>query len=157
MHHFHFAPAASFFLELLAVALSSSLRAYWKVPTWRAHLLVSYLFNFHTVHGVLTPRVLELITISTFSGPHFVRTLHCDLLALGSLAQYVSWPHWVLQAPSSQKGYNPWRGNSYFCYCLIVIAANFHLCSILHAFIFLYSLPQKVYSLLFLQLLLTGR
>ena len=50
--HFHFGPAASFFLELLAVALYSSPVAYW-IPSnmdepsnWRAHLPVSYIFAF---------------------------------------------------------------------------------------------------------------
>ena len=49
------------------------------------------------------------------------------------------------------------KGGLLFCHCLIVIAAKFHLCSIFHAFIPVCSLPQKVYSLLFIQLLLTGR
>ena len=49
------------------------------------------------------------------------------------------------------------KGGLLFCHCLIVRAANFHLCSIFHAFISVYPLPQKVYSLLFIQLLLTGR
>ena len=43
---FHFGLASSFFLELLVIALHSSLVAYWTPLTWRAHLPVSYLFAF---------------------------------------------------------------------------------------------------------------
>ena len=44
--HFHFGPAASFFLELLAFALCSSPVAYWTLSDLGAHLPVSYLFAF---------------------------------------------------------------------------------------------------------------
>ena len=40
---------------------------------------------FHTVHGVLTARLLEWFAIPSSSGPCFVRTLHYDLSILGAL------------------------------------------------------------------------
>ena len=45
-HCFFFGPAASFFLELLVIALHFSPVAYWTPSNVRAHLLVSYLFAF---------------------------------------------------------------------------------------------------------------
>ena len=40
---------------------------------------MSYLFVFHTVHGVLKARMLTWFAIPFSSGPHFVRTLHHEL------------------------------------------------------------------------------
>ena len=78
--HFHFGPAASFFLELLLIALHSSPLACSTTSDLRwvglAHLLMSYLLPFHTVHGVLTARILEWFAIPSSSGSHCVRTLH---------------------------------------------------------------------------------
>ena len=56
-----------------------------------AHLPVSYLFKkpFHTVHGVLTARILEQLAIPFSNKPRFVRALHYDHLswvALHSMA-----------------------------------------------------------------------
>ena len=59
------------------------------MPTWEwgwrsgAHLLVSYLLNFHTVHGDLVVIKLECFAIPSSSGPHFVRTPHYDPFILG--------------------------------------------------------------------------
>ena len=44
--------------------------------TWEAHLPVSYLFAFHTVHGVLVVKVLEWPATPSCRRSHFVRTLH---------------------------------------------------------------------------------
>ena len=41
-----------------------------------AHLLMSYLLPFHTVHGVLAARILEWFAIPSSSGSRCVRTLH---------------------------------------------------------------------------------
>ena len=38
---------------------------------------------FHTVHGVLKPRIMKWFAIPFSSGPYFVRTLHHDLSVLG--------------------------------------------------------------------------
>ena len=57
------------------------------LPTWGAHLLVSYLFAFHTVHGVIQARILEWVAIFFSSGPRLVRTLHCDPSVSGSPAE----------------------------------------------------------------------
>ena len=46
------------------------------------HLLVSYLFAFHMVHGVIQIRTLEWIAISSSSGPCFVRNFHYGLFIL---------------------------------------------------------------------------
>ena len=44
-------------------------------------------FPFHIVHGVLQARILEWVAISSFSRPHFVRTLHYNPSILGGPAQ----------------------------------------------------------------------
>ena len=85
--HFHFGLAASFFLELLVIALlffpSSILDTFGPRG---AHPPVSYLFAFHAVHRALGARMLEWFAISSSSGPLFVRTLHYDLSVLGGPA-----------------------------------------------------------------------
>ena len=53
------------------------------MPTWGVHLLVSYIFAFHTVHNVLKAIMLKWFAIPFSSGPRFVRTLHYDLSVLG--------------------------------------------------------------------------
>ena len=45
-HHFHFGPAASFFLEVLVIVLHSYPVKYWHLLTWGAQLSVLYLFAF---------------------------------------------------------------------------------------------------------------
>ena len=51
---------------------------------------MSYLFAFHTVHGVLKARILKRFAIPFSSGPRFVRTLHQDLSVLGGLTGHGS-------------------------------------------------------------------
>ena len=81
-HHFRFGPSTSFFLELFIVALHSSPITYWTCSNLRGSS--SSIFSpFHTVHGILQARIQEWFAISSFSGPHFVRTLHCDMSILG--------------------------------------------------------------------------
>ena len=63
-HHFHFGPATSFFLELLVIALCSTLVAYCIPSNLGAHLQASYILPFHAVHEVLQARFLELVAIS---------------------------------------------------------------------------------------------
>ena len=82
-HHFHFGPAASFFLDLLVIALSSSPVAYWIPSDLGGLIFWCHIFlPFHTVHGILVARILERIAIPSSSGSRFVRTLHCDLSIL---------------------------------------------------------------------------
>ena len=45
---------------------------------------------FHTVHGVLTARILKWFGIPFSNGPHFVRTLHHDPSVLGGPTQHGS-------------------------------------------------------------------
>ena len=45
---------------------------------WAGHLLVSYVFTFHTVHGVLLARILMWVAIFSSRGPRLVRTLDYD-------------------------------------------------------------------------------
>ena len=73
---FHFGPAASFFLELLVIALHSSPVAYWAPSDLEGSSLVSYLLPFHTVHGFLSARILKWLVISSYTGPHFFRIAH---------------------------------------------------------------------------------
>ena len=63
-HHFHFGPATSFFLELLVIALCSTLVAYCIPSNLGAHLQASYILPFHAVHEVLQARFLELVAVS---------------------------------------------------------------------------------------------
>ena len=77
--HFYFGPSASFFSDLLVIALCSSPVAYWK-PSDLAGLIF---LPFHTVHGILMARILERMAIPSSGGSHFVRTLHYDLSILG--------------------------------------------------------------------------
>ena len=63
-HHFHFGPAASFFLDPLVIAFHSSPIAYWTLSDlgeliFRCHIF----FPFHTVHGVLLARILKWFAI----------------------------------------------------------------------------------------------
>ena len=74
-HHFCFGPAASFFLELLVIALCSSPVAYWTPSNLGGLISWCHIFlSFHTVHKVLMERILEWFTISSSSGPRFVIT-----------------------------------------------------------------------------------
>ena len=98
--HFCFDLASSLFLELLVIALCSFPVAYWTPSDLgggaggAGFIFWSHIFlPFYTVHGILTPRILEWFAISSSSGPHFVRTLHCDLTILGSPAWLGSWLH----------------------------------------------------------------
>ena len=43
----------------------------------------SIFLPFHTVHGFLKARILKWFAFPFSSGPHFVRTLHCDPSILG--------------------------------------------------------------------------
>ena len=87
-HWFCFHPGTSFFMELLPIALYPSPVAYWSPSNLGAHLLVSYLFAFHTVHGVIQARILvEWVAIFFSIGPRLVRTLYSDPSVLGSPAQ----------------------------------------------------------------------
>ena len=84
---FCFGPATSFFLELLVIALYSSLVAYWTPSVLGTHLPVSYLFAFSYFFAfscILEARILEWFAIPSSSGPHFVRTLHYEQLVLYS-------------------------------------------------------------------------
>ena len=86
-HHFCFGPAASFFLELLVIALCSSPVAYWTPSNLGGLISWCHIFlSFRTVHKVLMERILEWFTISSSSGPGFVRTLHYDPSVLGGPA-----------------------------------------------------------------------
>ena len=42
------------------------------------HFLTTFLFSFHTVHGVLKARILKWFAIPFYNGPHSVRPLHHD-------------------------------------------------------------------------------
>ena len=90
---FCFGCIPSIFLELF---LHWSPVAYCAPPHLVVHLSVSYLFAFHTVHGVLKARILKWFSIPFSSGPHSVRPLHHDLSILGGPTLHGF--HWVRQA-----------------------------------------------------------
>ena len=98
---FHFGLASSFFLDLLVIALHSSLVAYLTPSDLGKLIFWSHNFlHFHTVHGVLEARILEQFVIpspedhilpefSTMSCPRWV-ALHG--IASVSFASSVSRP-----------------------------------------------------------------
>ena len=65
---------------------------------------------FHTVHGVLTSRILEWGATSSSTGPRFIRTIHYDTSILGDPAWPGSYLNWVTLAPLPQQDCDPWRG-----------------------------------------------
>ena len=85
----------------IVFALAPSLHSFWSyfstdfllhighLLTRGVPLSVSYLFAFHTVHGVLKARILKWFAIPFSSGQPFVRTLHHDPSILGS-------PTWLI-------------------------------------------------------------
>ena len=87
---FHFGSAASFFLELLVLALRSSLVAYWIPSDLGGIIFWCLIFLPFHVHGVLLAITLEWFAISSSSGLHFVRTLHYGPSISGSSAQHGS-------------------------------------------------------------------
>ena len=82
---FSFGHIPSFCLELF---LHGSPVAYWAPTDLGSFSSVSYIFAFHTVHGVLEARILKWFAIPFSSGPHFVRTVHQDLSVLGGPTQH---------------------------------------------------------------------
>ena len=71
-HHFHFGSAFSLFLEpFLHTSLQKHIRHL--LTSW-AHLSLSYVFSFHTVHGVLKARMLKYFAIP-FSVDHILSEL----------------------------------------------------------------------------------
>ena len=111
--HFHFGPAASFFLELLAIALHSSPVAYWIPSNPEGSTYSVIYFCLFILFTGLSARILEWFITSSFSGQCFVRTLHYDLSILGGPAWHGSQLHWVTQAPSPGQGCDPWRGKGH--------------------------------------------
>ena len=119
MCYSHCGPATSFFLELLVIAFCSSPLAYW-IPSNLGELIFScHIFlPFHTVHGVLSARILEWFAILSSSGPCFVRTPHYDPICLG-------WPckAWLIaslsySSPSAMIRLPSWlSGKESACHC----------------------------------------
>ena len=66
------------------------------------------LFHFLlTVLGVLKASILERFAIPSSRGPHFVRTLHCDLSVLGGPALHDLELHRVTLSPFAAVGCDP--------------------------------------------------
>ena len=85
-HHFCFGPATSFSLELLIIAFCSFPSSIF--DTFRPGVLILWcctFLPFHTAYGFLQARILEWFSITSSSGPSFVRTLHYDLSILVAL------------------------------------------------------------------------
>ena len=114
--------AASFFLELLVIALNSSPVAYWTPYDLRGLIFQCHIFlPFHAVHvhGVLAARILEWFVIPSSSRPHFIRTLDYDPSIFSCPARYGSYLHWVMQAP--WHGCDPRRGSLITSFLLITL------------------------------------
>ena len=85
-HHFRFGPDTSFSLELLMIAFCSSPSSIFDIFQPGVFILWCHTFlPFHTVYRFLQARILECFSITSSSGPSFVRTLHYDLSILVSL------------------------------------------------------------------------
>ena len=98
--------------------LQSSSGAYWALSNLGAHLLMSYLFAFHIVHGVLTAWIQEQVALSSSSEPCFLRSLHSDLSILHPRWTYMR--HAIqgmahsfteLHKPFHMEGCDTWTGN----------------------------------------------
>ena len=127
--HFCFGPAASFFLEMLIIALHCSPVAFWTPSDLGGSSSSIYLFAFHTVHAVLEGWILKWVAISSSSGPRFVRNLH---YILDGPAWHYSDLHWIMEAPLLGQGSDPCRGWS--LYLLWNIRYTFSLSSLTKAF-----------------------
>ena len=84
---FCFGSMSSFFLELF---LHWSPVVHWAPTNLGSSSSASYLFAFHTVHGVLKARILKWFAIPFSSGPRFFRTLQHDPSVLGGLTWHGS-------------------------------------------------------------------
>ena len=83
--------SSSFFLEMLVIALHSSIIAYWTLSYLGDLIFWCCIFlPFPTVHGVLWARILEWFAIPSSSGPWFVRTLYYGPSVLGGPAHHGS-------------------------------------------------------------------
>ena len=109
---FHFVPASLFLLELLSnyhpLFSSNILNTFWSGSL----IPMSYLLSFHTIHDVLTARILVWFANSFSSRPHFPRSLlmiHLSWLTLYDI------PHSFISYASpvsttrlwSLKGFDP--------------------------------------------------
>ena len=116
--HFCFGSASSFFSGAICLLFPSSI-----LDTFQTGGLIFWcriFLPFHTVHGVLSVRILERFAIPSSSGPRFVRTLHCDLSTLGGPAWHGSQLHCYATFFSttrqwSMKGFQSWRGCNPMC------------------------------------------
>ena len=96
---------------IIIIVLSISPVAYWTFSDLGGLIFqCNIVLPFHTVHGVLTERILEWFAICCPRGPHFIRTLQYDPSILGGHTWHGSQLHWVMQAPLPQQGCDPWRG-----------------------------------------------
>ena len=110
-HHFCFGPATSFFLELLVIAPCPFPLAYWTPSNLEgssSSVMFFCLFMLSIGHsrqkywnGLPFPPLC-----STFCQNSSLCPLH-----LGGPAWHGSQLYWVMQAPSSQQGCDPWRPN----------------------------------------------
>ena len=79
---FCFGSNPSFFLELFLPLISSSILGTYRPGAFPFQYPI--ILAFHTVHGVLTARILKWFAIPFSSGPHSFRPLHHDTPILGS-------------------------------------------------------------------------
>ena len=81
-HHLFTGPLTSFFLELLVIALHSSLAAYWTPSDLEnSSSNVIYFCPFHIVRMVLIAKILD---IPSSSGPHWSE--HSNMICLALVA-----------------------------------------------------------------------
>ena len=111
--HFHFGPAASFFLELLVISLHSSTKAYWTPSNLRGQYLSSGVISF-----CLFLLLTEFLRQEYWSGlpfpspvDHVLSELftmtHLSWVALHDMAHIFT----ELRKPLlAQQGCDPWRG-----------------------------------------------
>ena len=114
-HYFHFGPVASSCMELLVIALCSSLVAYQIPSDLEAHLLVSNFFAFSYCSWGSRDTEIEVVCHPP---------LQWAVSIFGGSECHGSQLHWVVQAPSPGHGCGPRRGGWFVCSLLFSLKCD---------------------------------
>ena len=109
-HCFHFGPAASFFLELLVIALHSSPVAYWAPSDLEGSSSGVISFAFSYCPWVSLGKNTGVACHFLLHWTTFFQNFSLCLSILGDPAWHGSDLHWVTLP---QQGCDPWRGFGY--------------------------------------------
>ena len=109
-HHFCFGPAASFFLELLVIALRSPPLAYWTASDLGAHLAPLYHFAFSCCSWGSRGKNAAVVCHSLLQWTTFCQNAPLGPIHPGGPTQHDSQLHWAMQALLPHQCCDPWRG-----------------------------------------------